>query len=389
MDEVVTPNANVIAVGSGHYHDAYTRTDEMDDDGDGVADRTVYSMLFDYQGLPEGGLGYLRLLHFDNVGGRIVVRTYSPSLDDFDSDDPSLEPVHQQFEIPYAASGLTPRTKTLSTDELSVDILTTERIAAYDDVTSGTPLTATWAVEPGEHGWYVRTADPHGAVDHSVVHTFTAVPDPTDPTEPDPTDPTEPDPATPTPDPTTPTTAPTPAPGSVVAGTPTLRGKPRVGRELRVDPGTWSPGASLTYAWYADGQRLAGAAGPELALRARHRGARISVAVTGAVEGLTPTTAAVEDDTDVRRGRLTGPRPRVLGRASVGGVLRVRPGDWTAGAKLRFVWLADGRKVGTGKRLALRPTHRGDRISVRVVARKPGYETLRRTSPPTRAVGPR
>ena len=59
MDEVVAPNVNVIAVGSGHYHDAYTRTDEMDDDGDGVADRTVYSMLFDYQGLPEGGLGYL------------------------------------------------------------------------------------------------------------------------------------------------------------------------------------------------------------------------------------------------------------------------------------------------------------------------------------------
>jgi hypothetical protein len=309
------------------------------------------------------------------------VRTYSPSLDDFDSDDPSLEPVHQQFEIPYAASGLTPRTKTLSTDELSVDILTTEQIAAYDDVASGTPLTATWAVEPGEHGWYVRTADPYGAVDHSVVHTFTAVPDPTDP----PTDPT-----TPTPDPTTtPTTTPTPAPGSVVAGTPTLRGKPRVGRELRVDPGTWSPGATLTYAWYADGQRLAGEAGPELALRARHRGARISVAVTGAAQGLAPTTAAVEDDADVRRGRLAGPRPRVLGRPAVGAVLRVRPGNWTAGAKLRFVWLADGRKVGTGKRIVLRATHRGDRISVRVVARKPGYETLRRTSPPTRGVGPR
>ncbi|WP_416953712.1 metallophosphoesterase [Nocardioides sp. T5] len=382
MDEVVTPNANVIAVGSGHYHDAYTRLDEMDDDGDGVADRTVYSMLFDYQGLPEGGLGYLRLLHFDNQGGRIVVRTYSPSLDDFDSEDPSLEPVHQEFEIPYAASGLTPRTKTLSTDELSVDILTTERIAAFDDVASGTPLTATWNVEPGEHGWYVRTADPYGAVDHSVVHTFTAAGETTVP----PTDPSTPDPTTPAPDPTT---TPTPVPGSVVAGTPTLRGKPRVGRELRVDPGTWSPGATLTYAWYADGRRLGGEAGNVLELRARHRGARISVDVTGAAEGLTPTTAAVEDDADVRRGRLAGPRPRVLGRPSVGEVLRVRPGDWTAGTKLRFVWLADGKKVGTGKRLALRPTHRGERISVRVVARKRGYETSRRTSRPTRAVRPR
>src|SRR3546814_7742221 len=91
MDEVVATNPNVFAVTSGHYHDAFTRLDEFDDDKDGVADRTVTSMLFDYQGLPEGGLGYLRLLHFDNQGERIIVRTYSPSLDDFDSDDPTLD----------------------------------------------------------------------------------------------------------------------------------------------------------------------------------------------------------------------------------------------------------------------------------------------------------
>src|SRR3546814_10002497 len=100
MDEVVATNPNVFAVTSGHYHDAFTRLDEFDDDKDGVADRTVTSMLFDYQGLPEGGLGYLRLLHFDNQGERIIVRTYSPSLDDFDSDDPTLDQVHQEFEIP-------------------------------------------------------------------------------------------------------------------------------------------------------------------------------------------------------------------------------------------------------------------------------------------------
>ncbi len=34
LDEVVAPNPNVFAVGSGHYHDAYTRYDEFDDDGD-------------------------------------------------------------------------------------------------------------------------------------------------------------------------------------------------------------------------------------------------------------------------------------------------------------------------------------------------------------------
>jgi transposase len=53
--DVVTPNENVIAVLSGHYHDAETLVDEIDDDADGIADRKVYQMLADYQGGPEGG----------------------------------------------------------------------------------------------------------------------------------------------------------------------------------------------------------------------------------------------------------------------------------------------------------------------------------------------
>ena len=175
-DEVVAPNANVISVGSGHYHDAYTRLDEFDDDGDGTADRTVYSMLFDYQGLPEGGQGYLRLLHFDNEQGRIIVRTYSPSLDDFDSDDASLNSPAgmQEFEIPYAAGGIAPPTKVLSTDSFRVDILTTNEIDCVQDVVSGEQTTVTWkGLDAGEHGWYVRTTGPFGGVESTEVRAFT------------------------------------------------------------------------------------------------------------------------------------------------------------------------------------------------------------------------
>ncbi|OLT55091.1 metallophosphoesterase [Cellulosimicrobium sp. CUA-896] len=182
LDEVVAPNPNVVLVSSGHYHDAFTRTDDFDDDGDGVADRTVYSMLFDYQGLPEGGLGYLRLLHFDNEGGadgtgRIVVRTYSPSLDVFDSDNAALNdpPGMQDFEIPYAALGIEPTTKRLATDGLTVDVLTGETVDTVSGVPSGTSVSGTWAdVEPGEHGWYVVVTGPHGGTVTSPVRTFTA-----------------------------------------------------------------------------------------------------------------------------------------------------------------------------------------------------------------------
>ncbi|WP_069386857.1 lamin tail domain-containing protein [Cellulosimicrobium cellulans] len=182
LDEVVAKNPNVEMVFSGHYHDAYTRVDSFDDDGDGVDDRTVHSMLFDYQGLPEGGQGYLRLLHFDNEGERMMVRTYSPSLDRYNSDDPGLlapgeDPyADQSFEVSYADLGIAPVTKTLATDAFSAEILTAAEIASFEDVASGSVLTATWTVtEPGEHGWYVRSTDPHGAVDLSTVRELTVV----------------------------------------------------------------------------------------------------------------------------------------------------------------------------------------------------------------------
>ncbi|WP_378147154.1 metallophosphoesterase [Cnuibacter sp. UC19_7] len=174
QDEVVATNPNVMMVMSGHYHDAFTRADAFDDDGDGTPERTVYSMLFDYQGLAEGGLGYLRLLHFDDETGTITVRTYSPSLDDFDSDDPSLDMGNQEFTMSYETLGITPAVKELATDAFSADILTTDTVESLQDVASGTTVSATWTgLADGPHGWYVRTEDPYGAVDLSAVRTFT------------------------------------------------------------------------------------------------------------------------------------------------------------------------------------------------------------------------
>ncbi|MBO1902914.1 lamin tail domain-containing protein [Leucobacter weissii] len=176
FDEVVATNPNVFAVGSGHYHDAYTRTDDFDDDGDGTADRTVYSMLFDYQALAEGGQGFLRLLHFDNEDERILVRTYSPSLGVFNSDNAALNdpPGHQEFEIPYAEVGLDPKTKTLAADSFRADVLTAKEIASQQNVPSGTTVEAKWAdPKPGERGWYVVTSGPHGGEDYSAVRLLT------------------------------------------------------------------------------------------------------------------------------------------------------------------------------------------------------------------------
>lgn len=184
-DEVVATNPNVVLVFSGHYHDAYTRVDAFDDDGDGTPDRKVHQVLFDYQGLPEGGQAFLRLMHFDNVGGQILSRTYSPYLDQFNSTDPSLEVQHQEFAIPYADLGLVPQTKTLGTDMFMAEILTTSTIASFTDVASGTEVSARWETPgAGSRGWYVTTTDPYGATDRSPVQLVTFTDGPVDPVDP-------------------------------------------------------------------------------------------------------------------------------------------------------------------------------------------------------------
>ncbi len=176
-DEVVAPNANVARVFSGHYHDAFTRIDQFDDNSDGTPDRSVYQMLFDYQGLPEGGQSFLRLLHFNNAAEQISVRTYSPYLDVYNSDDPTLDLEHQEFTVPYAAFGMTSMQKSLATDAFTVDILTNSEIAGFDAVTSGTTVTASWNPGVGTHGWFAYSADSYGADAYSEVRTLTvAVP---------------------------------------------------------------------------------------------------------------------------------------------------------------------------------------------------------------------
>ncbi|MCC2594583.1 metallophosphoesterase [Tessaracoccus sp. OS52] len=181
FDEVVATNPNVRMVQSGHYHDAFTRTDTFDDDGDGTAERTVTSMLFDYQGLPEGGLGYLRLQHYDNESRQLKVRTYSPSLGDFNADDDRLEPEHQSFEVSYDTLGIEPATKSLATKAFSADILTTQVIGEFTGVESGATVTAVWDEPTAGAGWYVVARDAFGGeaiseIRHLVVAEPTQTP---------------------------------------------------------------------------------------------------------------------------------------------------------------------------------------------------------------------
>lgn len=158
FEKVVKPNKNVIAALSGHYHDAELKIDELDDNGDGIADRSVYQMLADYQGAEEGGLGYIRLLQFDVANNKLRVKTYSPYLDDYNYYDEDEYPGKDEFVLDL---DLQPVTKRVATDYIGVKVYSDQLIAVNEQVESGTETQTTWSkLNPDSYyEWYTKVQD--------------------------------------------------------------------------------------------------------------------------------------------------------------------------------------------------------------------------------------
>jgi hypothetical protein len=74
--DVVVPNKNVFLVLCGHELGEGEKIDNLDN-------RTVYQLLADYQGFPQGGDGWLRIMKFVPSENTIYVTTYSPYLDNY------------------------------------------------------------------------------------------------------------------------------------------------------------------------------------------------------------------------------------------------------------------------------------------------------------------
>ena len=86
---IVAANPNIRLVFCGHSSGISTRYDAYDDDGDGVADRTVCAMMYNIKDYQQ--VGYLRLLRVDPATRNIKIDTYSPYLDRYYSVDKSEE----------------------------------------------------------------------------------------------------------------------------------------------------------------------------------------------------------------------------------------------------------------------------------------------------------
>ncbi|WP_201319258.1 S-layer homology domain-containing protein [Paenibacillus sp. EPM92] len=171
FERVVVPNKNVIAVLSGHYHDAELLVDEIDDDGDGVKDRNVYQMLADYQGGPEGGQGYIRLMQFDTDNNKLNIKTYSPYLDDYNYYDPVEYPNKDEFTLTL---DLQPKKKRVATDYMGVNVYTDQRIGQVEQVASGSKAEVVWNRLPAKtlQQWYAVAEDAFGGRSVSGIWNF-------------------------------------------------------------------------------------------------------------------------------------------------------------------------------------------------------------------------
>jgi surface antigen len=181
------------------------------------------------------------------------------------------------------------------------------------------------------------------------------------------------------------------APGTFLnTSDPAISGTPRVGVELTASPGTWSPQATLSYQWLADGVHIAGATGRTFTPTPTEYQHKLTVEVTarrpGYLTGVAPSAATAP----VAPGTISAERqPAITGRPWVGSTLTADPGTWnvTPGTT-SYQWLADGTPISGATAATYEPTQADLRkhLTVVVTVAAPAYQPASGTSAPTAAV---
>ncbi len=143
---------NLFLMLCGHNHGEAQRYDVCNG-------KTVYTLLADYQTRSNGGDGWLRILEFVPAADRINVKTYSPTLNQYETDADS------QFTLVYDMEGVP-----------------FQELGTLDGVASGSDATFVWTgLAAGRaYEWYATASDAHIAPVMSPQWSFTAVTTPAD-----------------------------------------------------------------------------------------------------------------------------------------------------------------------------------------------------------------
>jgi hypothetical protein len=128
----------------------------------------VYSLLSNYQGRPNGGDGWLRIMEFSPANNEIRIKTYSPVLDQYETDADS------QFTLPFSFDGnLSPYVNAGPDQTIAFGVIANLDGIVFDDGNPDPPgeVTTTWSVvarpQPGAQ---VDFADPSSAITTATFH---------------------------------------------------------------------------------------------------------------------------------------------------------------------------------------------------------------------------
>jgi hypothetical protein len=143
-------NPNLFLLLCGHICGEGQRSDAFNG-------RTVRSILTDYQCRANGGNGWLRTMTFSPASDTISFKTYSPTLNQYETDADS------QFTLPYDMPGTTPAAFT--------------QIGSLSAVPVGTTASVTWSnlAAATTYEWYVEASDAEHTVP-TATRTFTTAP---------------------------------------------------------------------------------------------------------------------------------------------------------------------------------------------------------------------
>jgi hypothetical protein len=167
--------------------------------------------------------------------------------------------------------------------------------------------------------------------------------------------------------------------------TATLSGTAKVGYTLTAGPGSQPPGTTYTYQWFRGSTAIPGATGRTYKAVAADRGQKLRARVTPLNAGYHTRTVYTPYSAAVAYGTLSIGTPYLRGSTLVGATLTAYVPGYTSGTTLKRQWLRSGLIIpgATGGSYRLTSADRGKRISFRVIASKPGYTTVTKTSPLT------
>jgi hypothetical protein len=165
--------------------------------------------------------------------------------------------------------------------------------------------------------------------------------------------------------------------------TPKISGTAKAGATLKASKGTWSPiPMTLTYQWYRNGKAITGATKSTYKLTSTDRGKKITVKVTGQRTGYklaAKTSKVVVVATVFSR----QPTPSISGTAYVGRTVKAAVGTWSPRpTTFTYQWYRNGKAItgATKSTYKLTSADRGKKITVKVTAKRSGYESASKTS---------